>query len=256
MKIWNDVSWIPHFLPMKLENTTLSCKCKRLTSGSSGRKDVSWIPHSVPMKFCCIIQILKTLSHDKKNHPVKTRFTWESHSIIVRSDSFAGLTNHVSTRSSNNELVVLFFLRCVFHDATVSKHCKNRVTFFTVSQVSAVAARGKAPQTYVIVDRGAVCAGSGVPSHTRWDPLGPLAGSSLPCQASPDGHQAFPTTTKVASTQVKGCLGDLPATAILPAAMWMSSSLKSSIGSTGSAESLSVGKQTCSAKSCVTTRVH
>ena len=44
-------------------------------------------------------QILKTLCHDKKNRLVKTRFTWEPQSVIVQSDSFAGLTNQVSTRS-------------------------------------------------------------------------------------------------------------------------------------------------------------
>ena len=29
----------------------------------------------------------------------KSRFTWEPQSVVVQSDSFAGLTNHVSTRS-------------------------------------------------------------------------------------------------------------------------------------------------------------
>ena len=34
----------------------------------------------------------------KKNRLVETRFTWEPQSITVQSDSFAGLTNHVSMR--------------------------------------------------------------------------------------------------------------------------------------------------------------
>ena len=37
------------------------------------------------------------------------------------------------------------------------------VTFFTVSQMSAVAACGKAPQTDFIVDRNIICTGSGSP---------------------------------------------------------------------------------------------
>ena len=36
--------------------------------------------------------------NEKTNRLVKTRFTWEPQSITVQSDSFAGLTNHVSTR--------------------------------------------------------------------------------------------------------------------------------------------------------------
>ena len=39
---------------------------------------------------------------EKKNSLVKTRFTWEPQSITVQSDSFAGLTNHVSTRSDKH----------------------------------------------------------------------------------------------------------------------------------------------------------
>ena len=39
----------------------------------------------------------------------------------------------------------------------------SEVTFFTVSQMSAVAACGKAPQTDVTVDRNIICTGSGSP---------------------------------------------------------------------------------------------
>ena len=61
-------------------------------------------------------------------------------------------------------------------------------------------------------------------------------------------------STLSSSDPVRGCLGDLPATAILPAAA-MRSSLKSFIGSMGSAKSLSssefllsVGRQMCLSK--------
>ena len=39
------------------------------------------------------------VNDDKKNRLDKTLFTWEQQSVAVQSDSFAGLTNHVSTRS-------------------------------------------------------------------------------------------------------------------------------------------------------------
>ena len=50
----------------------------------------------------------------------------------------------------------------------------SKVTFFTVSQMSVVAACGKAPWTDVIVDRNVICTGSGSPP-TRNGTLGPPA---------------------------------------------------------------------------------
>ena len=68
MKIWKELSWIPHSLPMKLGNTTLSCRCKRLTSGSSRRK-YRGFRTLYQWSLAGTIRILKTLWRDDKKPP-------------------------------------------------------------------------------------------------------------------------------------------------------------------------------------------
>ena len=102
MKIWK-VSWIPHFLPMELDNTTLSCKCKRLTSGSSGRKCRGFRTH-VPMKRGWYnTDPENSLTRQEKPSSQNTLHVGVAVNYLCNQDSFAGLTNHVSTRSSNSE---------------------------------------------------------------------------------------------------------------------------------------------------------
>ena len=121
---------------------------------------------------------------------------------------------------------------------------------FATQQVTHVAS----PELVNVVDNALSTA------EQRWD-------RCVSCDP-PNTRRSFPSSQKrsaarsktaarsalSSSDPVRGCLGDLPAPAILPAAAMRSSSLKSSIGSMGSAKSLSsqfsltVGRQVCSAK--------